>query len=356
MSTPPTKPWRRVERRITERFTLKVRPSWFQLAKAAFAAILSWFACLLIVGDDLPLFGAIATLIVMQDNVNQSLTKGAERVVGVLIGVSVAVGAGSLFGPQPWLFIAAIVVSMGIGWLLRLTPTSTNQVAISALLMIALGGLQLGYGVERLFETAIGATVGVLVNALVVAPVRTSPVTIALTDLASNSADVLRKIADGLDTPRDRAWLEEMLAQARALSVERSQLHLLIRTARESLRFNPRSRHYREGLAKDDIMFQRLQHIVTQIIGMAVALSENYVSELTSDSSVRGMAREMRRAAHDLELLVTQHDVGDENDAELPALTAPYTIPQPHPTHWVLVGSLMEDLRRVRERIKSGLE
>jgi hypothetical protein len=35
--------------------------------------------------------------------------------------------------------------------------------------------------------------------------------------------------------------------------------------------------------------------------------------------------------------------------AELPALTAPLVIAKPHPDHWILVGSLMEDLRRVRE-------
>jgi len=67
------------------------------------------------------------------------------------------------------------------------------------------------------------------------------------------------------------------------------------------------------------------------------------------------MAEEMRRAAHDLERLVSL--AGDDSEAvEPPALTKPYTIPQPHPDHWVLIGSLMEDLRRVRGRIVGELE
>ena len=37
--------------------------------------------------------------------------------------------------------------------------------------------------------------------------------------------------------------------------------------------------------------------------------------------------------------------------AELPALTAPLLISRPHPEHWILIGSLMEDLRRIREVI-----
>ncbi|MGW9022135.1 FUSC family protein [Leucobacter chromiiresistens] len=355
MTGPVTRPWRRFERDLTGRFTVSVRPAWWQLAKGAAAAILTWFICLAIFPAQLPIFGAIAALIVMQDNVDQSLTRGIERVVGVLVGVGVAIGAGALFGPQSWLFIAAIIVAMGVGWLLRMTPSAANQVAISALLMIALGGLQLHYGAERLIETAIGAAIGVLLNALVVAPVRTSSVHLAIVDLTEHSAEVLRRIADALDEPRDRPWLAEMLADARGLQDERTRVHALLREARESLRFNPRSRRYREGLADDDAQFQRLQRIVTQIIGMARALADLYDPELTEDPFVIGMAEEMRRAAHDLELLVTA-EPGAEAAPEPLALTTPLTIPRPNERHWVLIGSLMEDLRRVRGRITGELD
>ena len=353
MTGPVTRPWRRFERDLTGRFTVKVRPSWFQLLKGAAASILTWFVCGAIFTEQLPIFGAIAALLVMQDNVDQSLTKGIERVIGVLIGVSVAIGAGSLFGNQPWLFIAAIPAAMAVGWLLRMTPSSANQIAISALLMIALGGLQLHYGVERLVETAIGAAIGVLINALVIAPVRNSSVHEAIVSLTDDAALVLEEIADGLTTPRDSAWLAQMLADARALQSERTRVHQLLRQARESLRFNPRSRRYREALADDDDQFQRLQPIVTQVIGMARALSDLYSPDLAADPTVAGMADEMRRAAHDLTRLA--HSTEGES-VEPPALTAPYTIPRPSPTHWVLVGSLMEDLRRVRGRITGELD
>ncbi|MBK0421159.1 FUSC family protein [Leucobacter sp. CSA2] len=352
--TPTTRPWKRFERDLTGRFTVQVRPSWLQLAKAAAAAILTWFVCGAIFSEQLPIFGAIAALLVMQDNIDLSLTRGIERVVGVLLGVSVAMGAAALFGPQSWLFILAIIVAMAVGWLLRMTPSSANQVAISALLVIALGGSSLSYGVERLIETAIGATIGVLINMFVVAPVRTSSVRVAITELATHSAQVLNRIADALAEPRDAAWLATMLAEARSLQEERSRTHRLIRTARESLRFNPRSRRYRQDLAADDELFQRLQPIVTQVIGMARALSDNYDPDIVRDPSVVGMVEEMRRAARDLERLVTP--VSEPEAQEPPALTTPFTITQPNPDHWVLIGSLMEDLRRVRGRITGELE
>lgn len=354
---PATKPWRRFERDLTGRFTVKVRPSWFQLLKGAVAAITTWFVCSGVFPEQLPIFGAIAALLVMQDNVDQSLTKGIERIIGVLIGVSVAIGAGTLFGNPPWLFIAAIPCAMAVGWLLRMSPSSANQIAISALLMIALGGLELHYGVERLVETAIGAVIGVLVNAFLVAPVGNSSVRLAITDLTEHTAHVLEQLAEALTTPCDEVWLENMLATARELGAERTRVHTLLRSARESLRFNPRSKRYRDDLAEDDVHFQRLQPIVTQVIGMARALTDLYSPDLTADPAVAGMATEMRRAAHDLRHLAGPEPASDFPTPQEPlALTAPYRILQPNPDHWVLIGSLMEDLRRVRGRITGTIE
>ena len=346
--------WRRAEQRVTGRFTVTARPSALQLFKAAGAAILSWFVCLLIFPGELPMFGAIAALIVVQESIDQSLTRGVERVVGVLFGVSVALGAGALFGQSSWLFIAAILVSMGVGWLLRMSATSTNQIGITAMLMIALGGSEFGYGVERLVETAIGAAIGVAVNAVIAAPVRTSEVHEEIASLTTHAAQALDRLADALAEPRDDEWLEDMLASARELHAERSAVHASLRRARESLRLNPRGRRHMRLLLEDDALFQRVQPIVTQVIGMSRALYDLYDPELVTDSSVIGMVREIRRAAHDLERLV----VPDNGEAapEPPALTAPYTIPRPHPVHWVLIGSLMEDLRRVRGRITGELD
>lgn len=341
--------------RLTRRVRAEQRAPLIQVAKTLASMIVAWFTCLLVFPDQLPIFGAIAALLVVQDNVDQSLSKGLERVVGVLLGVTVALLTGEFLGQHSWLFIAALVAGLALGWLLRMTPSAANQIVVSALLMIALGGLELHYGVERLVETLIGALIGVAINALVVAPVRTLPVHDALVSLTEHAAAVLRRIADALDRPRDDDWLEEMHTEARALQAERTRVHGLLREARESLRLNPRSRRYRQGLAEDDALFQRLQPIVTQIGGMSRAVYDLYEPDLVSDASVVGMVEEIRRAAHDLELLV--RDVSREpHAAEPPALTAPYTIPRPHPEHWVLIGSLMEDLRRVRGRITGELE
>ena len=353
-STPPPA-WRRAPRQLTKRIIAERRTPLVQVLKTLVAMILAWFTCLLVFPEQLPIFGAIAALLVVQDNVDQSLSKGLERVVGVLLGVGVALLTGEFLGQHSWLFIAALVAGLALGWLLRMTPSAANQIVVSALLMIALGGLELGYGIERLVETLIGALIGVAVNALVVAPVRTLPVHEAIAALAGDAAGALRRLADALDEPRDDDWLEEMYAESRALQAERTRVHTLLREARESLRLNPRSRRFRQGLADDDALFQRLQPIVTQIGGMSRAVYDLYEPDLVTDPSVVGMVEEMRRAAHDLERLV-RPAAAEPEGSEPAALTTPYTIPRPHPDHWVLIGSLMEDLRRVRGRITGELD
>jgi len=88
---------------------------------------------------------------------------------------------------------------------------------------------------------------------------------------------------------------------------------------------------------------------------MTRALHDHYDKSLQFEPSVQAFSRELSRAAHDL--LVLTRSEADPSDlpgalaAEELALTAPLRIVTPHPDHWILIGSLMEDLRRVREEI-----
>lgn len=339
---------------LTSRFVMSERAPLLQAFKSTAAAILAWLVCQIFFPEQPPIFGAIAALLTVQENVTVSLTRGLERIVGVVLGVTVAIAAAAVLGTHSWLFMVAILVSILLGWALRMTIGSANQIAISAMLMIALGGLSLAYGVERVVETLIGALCGIGINALIAAPVVVSPARAAINQLGFDTAEALRRLADALTAEREEPWLEEMLLRARDLGIERARIEVLLRRANDSLRLNPRGAKHRQRLAAEIEVMERVHPIVSQVIGMSRALYDNYDPELVEDRSVAGMAEEMRRAAHDLELLLDPSLAGlpaaSPADSE-PTLTAPYLIPRPHPVHWVLIGSLMEDLRRVRESI-----
>lgn len=338
----------RAGKHITESFVRSERTPFLQVIKAGIASLLAWVACSLIFPDTLPIFAIIAALICVQESVSLSLDKSIERLVGVVLGVAIAIGASQLFGRPQWLFIAAIFVALIIGWAFRMTGPSTTQVAISALLVIALGGESVDYGIERIIETALGGAIGVLVNAFIIAPVRTSPASIAVHELVEHTAQSLDRIATALTTAQTFDEMQDLLMSARDLRDERREVHTLLRSARESLKLNPRSRRYREQLLADDELFQRLQHIVTQVLGMSRALADGYDPDIIHDPSVEGLADEFNRAAHDLRHVGYRFDPASSQTIEPPALTAPYRIVVPNAEHWVLIGALMEDLRRTR--------
>ena len=67
---------------------------------------------------------------------------------------------------------------------------------------------------------------------------------------------------------------------------------------------------------------------------------------------MQAIAEQLGRASHDVRLAVHLADVEPEPlTSAIPALTAPLEVRPPTSAHWILVGSLMEDLRRIREEL-----
>ena len=94
-----------------------------QVLKTSVAVIASWLLCSVLFQQAAPIFAAIAALIVVQPSVNQSLAKGVERSVGVILGVVLAYGVGFWFGTASWVVLAAIVLAQ---WSTRKADAQTK--------------------------------------------------------------------------------------------------------------------------------------------------------------------------------------------------------------------------------------
>lgn len=330
-----------------------------QVAKTSIAAIAAWVVCNLVLSQPIPIFATIAALLVVQPSVNQSLAKGLERSLGVIVGVALAFTAGKLFGDSTWVVIGVIVVSLVLAWALRLTPGSANQIPISAMLVVALGGGTLHYAGERVVETIIGAVIGLVVNVAIVPPVLAGPAHGAVARLAEGVAGSLDALTTNLRTTADSASLRSMLHSARDLRSLQVDAADAISAAAESLTLNPLGTRHKASLERDRAYLDSLTVLVTRVVGMTRAVHDHYDDTLAEDSIVHGITVELERAAHDVRLTArnltrARGDSPEPMTVELPALTAPLVIAAPHPDHWILVGSLMEDLRRIRE-VLSGL-
>jgi uncharacterized membrane protein YccC len=323
-----------------------------QAVKTSIATVVAWLVAGVLLPGELPVFAAVAALIVVQPSVNQSLIKALERSIGVVAGVAVATGVSLALGTASWIVIVAIVVAIFTAWALRLTPTSGNQVAISAMLVLALGAATPEYAALRIVETLIGAATAVIVNALVIAPVPISAARSAVDLLGRAIADHLEQLADALRGGVDGPGLERLMIQARLLRPMREAAFTAVSDAEESLALNPRRGSVGPAVAETSDLLARLTPLVHRVVGMTRNIHDEYDDSLVEDPVVGEIASQLERAGHDLRVVVaTGLGTVPEERAEAPLLTAPVAVPRANPDHWILIGSLLEDLRRVREEI-----
>jgi hypothetical protein len=308
-----------------------------QVVKTAVAASLAWVACLLVLPGELPIFGTIAAILVVQPSINQSFSKALERTVGVIAGVVIASLAAAFFGVETWLILASILVSLLVGWAFRLSQSTTAQIPISALLVLTIGAATPGYAVERVIETVLGAAIAVVVNVIVVPPVRLKPAQDAIAILGAEVANSLDDLARLIGEPSTARQRTSALVTARLLRPMELKAAAAVTGAEESLRFNP--------------LLDMLHVLVLRVPGMIRALDDRYDETIHTEPTAAGLSTEVARAAHDLRLVMQQAEPDDEATDDVPTLTEPFTVLAPSSAHWILIGSLLEDLRRVREVI-----
>lgn len=324
-----------------------------QVLKSAAATIAAWLIAGWLIPGPLPVFAAIAALLVVQPSVNQSLSKALERSAGVILGVVIAVLLSLLLGAQSWVVLAAVVVAMLAAWSLRASTGTGNQVAISAVLVLALGSSNPDYALDRILETLIGAAIGFVVNVAIVPPVLSAPARRDIGMLGRELAASLDRLADALPITRTPAQLQELMLEARLLRPMKDAAEASLTAAEESLSLNPRRGRHRDDLDQLRDVFDRLSPVVTQVIGMTRAYIDHYDDSLATDPTVRAIAEQLHRAGHDVRLAVREAErLPDAHTAPVPALTTPLVVRPPESDHWILVGSLMEDLRRIHGELR----
>jgi uncharacterized membrane protein YgaE (UPF0421/DUF939 family) len=323
-----------------------------QVVKSAVAVCVSWLIADLLIDGPPPVFAAIAALLIVQPSVNQSFAKAVERSVGVIAGVAIASVLSLALGTSTWVILVTTVISLLVAWSLRMTPGTANQVAISAILVLALGTATPGYAVDRVIETLLGAALGIVINLAIVPPVAVAPAHDAVDDLGTALADAMEHLADALVSRRTPAELAALLEQARLLRPKLAAADAAIAAGGESLTLNPRGRAHRDELKELQSLIETFRPLVTQTIGMTRSFSERYEETLDSEPAVPAIADQLHRAGHDVRralgrVVPEPSPIG----VEPAALTSQLVVTRPSDAHWVLIGALLEDLRRIHETL-----
>jgi uncharacterized membrane protein YccC len=213
-----------------------------------------------------------------------------------------------------------------------------------------LGGATPTYAVERIVETLIGAAIGFAINVIIVPPVLVKPAHESLVLLGDSVATSFERLAAALVSPQTSAQREELLIESRLLRPMAEKASAAVAKADETLIFNPRSGRHRGELERDSRLLVLLDRLSTRARLMVRTFHDHYDDQLSGEPTVAAIAEELNRAAHDLRGRV-HADAEQPAADEPPSLTSPLAIAAPHPEHWVLIGSLLEDLRRIHEEI-----
>ncbi|MER5350924.1 aromatic acid exporter family protein [Kitasatospora sp. NPDC002551] len=209
-----------------------------QTARATVAATLSYVVATWLSSEPAPLTAPLTALLVVQVTVYSTLTTSIRRVNSVVVGVLIAIGFSSVVGLSWWSLGLIILASLVIGRFVRVDEF-VQEVAISAMLILGVTQVT-SQAWDRVLETLIGATVGLLFNLVFAPPLWVDTAGESIEDLSRRARHLLLDLSDQLGRPTPVADAAERLHEARRLDQAIADVDAALRQAEDSLRFNPR--------------------------------------------------------------------------------------------------------------------
>ncbi len=199
-----------------------------QSLKAALAALLAWLVAQVWLGDPMALMAPWVALVLVQATVYSSLVTGARQFAAICVGALVASGAQAVTDDNT----GALALSVPVLVLLSNWRRFGDQgiyAATTAVFTIASGTVSVEAVGHRLGQAALGAVIGVAVNAFVMPPVHLRDVRENLAALAREAGEVLSAVAGDL---REGEW-DAQTAVGRLNTAKRLQDRLdALRSAR----------------------------------------------------------------------------------------------------------------------------
>jgi hypothetical protein len=271
--------WRRHVERIAPTLVRPGRKPGLRTAKTTLAAVLSFVIAEKLGTSEAPILAPLTALLVVQLTLYETVAHGVGRIASVLAGVLVAVGVADFVGLTWYSLGAVVAISLVVGRLLRLGQ-HLMEMPISAMIVLAVGG-NANLAAGRVYETLIGAAVGVVVNIAIAPPLYVQPASEALGELASRLAACVSGLADDLRGEWSREVADRALDRARELSDEVDRADRTLARAEESALFNPRAGRAREAQPRLRTGLTGLEHAYVSLRSLCRALLDRtyYVPE-----------------------------------------------------------------------------
>ncbi|MFC9682409.1 aromatic acid exporter family protein [Streptomyces sp. NPDC056948] len=259
------------------------------IGKSTLAAAVSWVIARDVMAAQSPAFAPFSAVLIMQVTVYQSLVQALRYVGAVVVGVGLQGVLGLLAGPHLLTFVLVTLAALAIG---RWRPLGSQgpQVATAAFFAFstyvaatsdAQRWSQLG---QIIVLVLIGCGVGVVVNTLVLPPLRYRSAEYGVHTLAHSLCDLVGDMYPALregklEEERTRHWRRRASHLAPIVQQAQSSVH----TAWESTFYNPRRlwRRHRHRTSFDgyQAVVNALERVSQQVASMTRSLDQWHAAD-----------------------------------------------------------------------------
>jgi hypothetical protein len=243
-------------------------------ARVTVAVILSWLIAEWAGLSSAPYMASLACLLYLQPSVYESFTRAMQRLVGVVLGVGLAVAVFTVAGVNALIVGLVVFVGLCAATVMRLGPGGSVQIAASGLIVLSITSTNPGYPGQRILETMVGVGVG-LVVVTVTAPPTVGPAERAAATLVSQASLVLSMLGEVLAQGWSRASGEAVAEHARQLRDISDEARVSIERASETLRFNPRGGSARQALAQTRLKVEAMHPVSRRAMTTVNLLNES---------------------------------------------------------------------------------
>jgi uncharacterized membrane protein YgaE (UPF0421/DUF939 family) len=193
-------------------------------------------------GAKRPIFAALVPLVAMNGDPFAAVSVSLGRILGVFAGVGIGLALMHVAVGVTWRVAIALLVATLVGIVLKVGERPNLEVPIAALFLIGFASANVSeLGVQRIWETAIGALVAVVVSAVLWPPDPIRELERRLHRLRQQLAADLAAIADDLAT--GSGVTAEQLDDLREHSRDAVRDVFELAPARRALRWSPLRRN-----------------------------------------------------------------------------------------------------------------
>jgi uncharacterized membrane protein YgaE (UPF0421/DUF939 family) len=209
--------------------------------KSALAAGFSWGVAYSLIGREAASLAVVSALIVVQVTSWQTVRKSIERILGVIIGVSLAILVTHFAGLNTWTITLMIFIAQIVSMFLQHRGQYlATQIPISAGLALLIGGSSVdSYPLLRMLGAVVGGFVGTIVSLLLSPPIYVFRARDAFAALMIRLANALPALADALAVRISDAENRALYTRIRELEQHVQSTAQALSLGFDSARLNP---------------------------------------------------------------------------------------------------------------------